>query len=43
LTDAQGQPVEWLKPYIPTPRRKARPAIMGDAFGPQKQSEIEVA
>jgi hypothetical protein len=25
LTDRQGQPAEWLKPYLPAPKRKGRP------------------
>jgi hypothetical protein len=30
LTDEQGGPAEWLKPYLPAPKRKARPlAAMG--------------
>jgi hypothetical protein len=24
LTDEQGQPADWLKPYLPAPKRKAR-------------------
>ena len=31
LTDEQGGPAEWLKPYLPAPKRKARPLAAMDA------------
>jgi radical SAM superfamily enzyme YgiQ (UPF0313 family) len=42
LTDAQGQPVEWLKPYIPALKRKVRRPTMGDAIGPRELSKTGV-
>jgi hypothetical protein len=43
LTDAQGQPAEWLKPYIPALKRKVRPAGVSGAAGLQELSRTEVA
>lgn len=30
LTDGKGQPVEWLKPYIPSAKGRARSRAEGD-------------
>ena len=33
LTDAHGQPMEWLKPYVPALKRKTRPPVVAISGG----------